>query len=560
MLKIAICLVAVLVGACSRDRVRAPQEQGSAYDVDTLYTNGTIWIGADAPADANVFAVKDGHITFVGDAIPDDLTAEKIVDLENRFTMAGFIDNHVHFFDGGAGLASVDLRDASTPEEFSKRIIAHAATLEDGRWILIGNWDHENWGGELPKKDWIDKETLTTPVFVLRLDGHMALANSAALELAGIDHTTETPQGGEIVRDENGDPTGILKDAAMNAVFKVIPEPTERERSEIFDLAQAHALSLGVTQIHNLIGYPHETKMLDQLRQIEARGEMKIRVHMYSPIEDWQSTAALIGAEGRGDDRLRWGGQKAFVDGSLGATTAWFHEPYEDQRTTSGFPLVDPVALQKMMRDADAAGLPIAVHAIGDRAIDQVIADMRAIAGEEIAARRFRIEHFQHPGPGAIAALAESKIIAAVHPYHAIDDGRWAEDRLGADRIKTTYAFKSVLDAGGILSFGSDWPVAPLSPLDGIYAAVTRATTDGKNPDGWLPQEKISVEEALRAYTQTNAYVGFEEPVAGTLSVGKRADFIILSEDPRAVEAARIKDIDVLATFISGEEVFRMQK
>jgi len=532
----------------------------SLLSVDVLYTNGIIWTGVDIAADkqeeTTVFAIAAGKIVFVGKEIPNNIDAAITVDLNGRFVMPGFIDNHVHLFDGGAGLASVDLRDASTPEEFSRRIVAHAAALPDERWILIGNWDHELWGGELPRKEWIDAGTQDVPVFVMRLDGHMALANSAALKLAGIDRASVAPDGGEIIRDESGDPTGLLKDAAMNAVFDVIPTPTEEETLEIFNLAQDHALSVGLTEVHVLIGYPHETQVLSQLQRIREQGAMKIRIHMYSPIEDWKNTKVLVEREGNGDDFLRWGGQKAFVDGSLGSTTAWFYDPYSDQPGEVGFPLVDPALLKERLAAADKAGLRIAVHAIGDKAIDQAIRDLRAIAGENIAGRRFRIEHFQHPSRNAIAAIAKYRIIASMHPYHAIDDGRWAQDRLGPERIQTTYAFRSILDAGGILSFGSDWPVAPLAPLEGVYAAVTRATTDGANPDGWLPHEKITVEEALRAYTSANAYSGFEEEHAGTLETGKRADFVILSEDPRKVDPSDIRNVKVLSTYINGQMVY----
>ena len=507
--------------------------------------------------DATVLAVKDGVISYVGGDATVGIAAKEAVDLKGRFVMPGFIDNHVHFLDGGAGLASVDLRDAATPEAFSKRIIDYVATLSAGRWVLNGNWDHELWGGTLPRKEWIDEATANTPVFVYRLDGHMALANSAALRLAGIDASTAAPDGGEIVRDENGEPTGVLKDNAMNPVLAVLPKPSEDELLDAFALAQSHALSLGLTQVHAVIANPTETAMLDTLRLALDRGLMRIRIYVLTPIEHWKSARGLVAREGQGGDTLRWGGLKGFVDGSLGSTTAWFHEPFTDRPETRGFPLTDPAALKAMMVDADAAGLKLAVHAIGDKAIDVLIDAMRATAGAEIAGRRYRIEHFQHPSGSAIQAAAASGIIASMQPYHAIDDGRWAEKRIGPERIKTTYAFRTLLDAGVILTFGSDWPVAPLSPIEGIYAAVTRRTTDGAHPDGWQPQEKITVEEALTAYTVTNAYAGFEEDKAGTLEVGKRADFVVLSDDPRAVDPVAIRNLRVLATLIDGEAAYR---
>ncbi|MDH5621972.1 MAG: amidohydrolase [Gammaproteobacteria bacterium] len=527
------------------------------FAADTLYTNGVIWTGQKGAPDASVMAVKDGVVTYVGDGQGVRIAAQETVDFGGHFVMPGFIDNHVHFLDGGAGLASVDLRDAATPEEFTKRIADYAQSLPQGRWVLNGNWDHEWWGGELPRKEWIDAVTVDTPVFVHRLDGHMALANSAALKLAGVDATTATPDGGEIVRDASGQPTGILKDNAMDLVFAAIPAMSADEKLAAFELAQSHALSLGLTEVHAVTNGPVDASMLDAFRMAHDRGLMKIRVYALTPIDTWESARDLVATEGYGDELLRWGGLKGFVDGSLGSTTAWFYEPFTDAPETSGFPLGDPETLKAAMSDADAAGLKLAVHAIGDKAIDVLIENMRAIAGADIRSRRYRIEHFQHPSSAAIEKAADSGIIASMQPYHAIDDGRWAEKRIGRERIKTTYAFRSLLDAGVILSFGSDWPVAPLSPIEGVYAAVTRRTIDGLNPDGWQPQEKITVEEALSAYTVANAYSGFEEDRAGTLEPGKRADFVMLSEDPREVAPANIRSIEVLETVIDGVSAFR---
>jgi len=519
---------ALILTACTSESIKT---------VDAVYMNGVVWTGdADTP-EVSSFAVKDGEIVGIGDL---KLDAEQSINLEGKFVMPGFIDNHVHFLEGGTALASVELRHAQTPEEFSTLISDFVASRPKDRWVLSGNWDHENWGGKLPHKDWIDSGTAETPVFVYRIDGHMALANSAALELAGIDKSTVSPEGGDIVRDADGEPTGILKDNALNLVIKAIPKPSKDETLDAFKLAQSHALSLGLTQVHAVTANPLETNMLDAFRYARAKDEMKIRMYALSPLEDWETTQALISDEGMGDDILRWGGLKALVDGALGSTTAWFYDVYTDSPDTNGFPIMKEIDLQDLVKEADEVGLKLAIHAIGDKAIDVLIDALEAAAGDEINARRYRIEHFQHPTMEAIERSAKHGIIASMQPYHAIDDGRWAEKRIGAERIKTTYAFRTILDAGGILTFGSDWPVAPLSPLDGVYAAVTRRTIDDANPDGWYPQEKITVEEALTAYTSANAYAGFEEDISGTLSVGKRADFVILSDDPRAIDPNKI--------------------
>lgn len=527
--------------------------------VDAIYSNGTIWTGAKGEPDAQVLAIDDGKIAFIGHTIPAHISSAVTIDLSGQFVMAGFMDNHVHFMEGGAALASVDLREAKTQEAFKRRLIDYVQSVPEGRWVLNGNWDHTHWGGELPHKSWIDAKTANTPVYVIRIDGHMALANSVALSAANITKDTPDPEGGIIMRDESGEPTGILKGNALNLVLSVIPQPSDDELMEQFSLAQHHALSLGVTKLHAVTAYPTETTMLDIFQMAKERGLLKIRAQVSTPIEAWQEMKKEVDANGRGDAKLKWGGIKGFIDGSLGARTAWMYEPYNDEPNSTGVPLNEPKQLADWMRTADKAGLELTIHALGDRGIDTVIAKMKDIAGENIRSRRYRIEHFQHPSADAIKALADTGIIASMQPYHAIDDGRWAEERIGAERLKTTYAFRSILDAGGVLTFGSDWPVAPLSPIMGVYAAVTRQTLDGANPDGWIPEQKISVEEALTAYTLANAYSFREEGVSGTLEVGKRADFVILSNDPRSIDPENIKNINILHTVINGETSFTLK-
>jgi len=525
-------------------------------DADTIYTNGTFWTGVENKPDAQTIAVDDGSIIFIGQTLPSYITSDEVIDLDGQFAMAGFMDNHVHFMEGGAALASVELRDATSPELFKQRIVDYAKGLVAGRWVLNGNWDQTQWGGELPHKNWIDSATANTPVYVIRLDGHMALANSVALRAAGITRDTPDPKGGVIMRDEQGEPTGILKGSALNLLLSVIPAPTDDELMEQFSMAQEHALSLGLTKVHAVTAYPTETTMLDIFQMAQEQGLMKIRAQVSTPIEAWEDMAAETAQGDRGDGLLTWGGVKGFIDGSLGARTAWMYEPYSDDPDSRGLPLNAPDELAAWMKAADRAGLELSIHALGDRGIDTVISEMKDLAGPAIQDKRYRIEHFQHPTDDAIQALSDTGIIASMQPYHAIDDGRWAEDRIGAERLKTTYAFRSILNAGGILTFGSDWPVAPLSPVKGVYAAVTRRTLDGANPDGWIPEQKISVEEALRAYTSTNAYAFKEEANSGTLEVGKRADFVILSDDPRSVLQKDIASINVMRTVINGEIVY----
>ncbi len=547
----------VLVFIASLFLLSACQSATRTQHVETLYVNGVIWTGVTGQADASVLAVKDGEIVYVGNKVPPALNADSTVDLDGHFVMSGFMDNHVHFMEGGAALASVDLRTVATPVEFAAKIADFTKPLAKGQWVLNGNWDHTVWGGELPHRDWIDEVTQSNPVYVIRIDGHMALANSAALRAAGISKDTKDPDGGVIVRDDSGRATGVLKGNALNLVLRVIPPPSDDELMTQFQMAQKHALSLGIVKVHAVTAYPTETTMLDIFQMAQARGIMKLRAKVSTPIEDWKSMNNEVEKLGRGDHQLNWGGVKGFIDGSLGARTAWMYQPYADEPSTRGVPLNNPDKLKDLMQRADSHGLELSIHAIGDRGIDSVIDSMKLIAGEDIRDKRYRIEHFQHPSKRAVKDIASLGIIASMHPYHAIDDGRWVEDRIGSERLETTYAFRSIIDAGAVLTFGSDWPVAPLSPVDGVYAAVTRRTLDGANHDGWIPEQKIDVEEALAAYTVNNAYAFGEEDVAGTLERNKRADFVVLSEDPRVIEHEKIRYIRVLSTVIGGELVYK---
>lgn len=553
--RVLASVLALLAAACGAPK--APETAAPAEAADAIYENASIWTGVEATAPAEAIAIKGDRILFVGDRPSADKLVgpdTKLIDLGGAFVVPGFIDNHVHFLVGGFSLADADLKDASSREEFVRRIAEKAATLPKGRWMQNGQWDHEAWGGELPTRAWIDAATPDHPVFLTRYDGHMALANSRALSLAGISAATADPRGGEIVRDAAGEPTGVLKDEAMALVQKVIPGPSPAEWDGALAAAQAHAVEHGVTAVHHMsMG---EWDSLDAFRRAQANGDLKVRVRAFAPIADWRRLDAFVKANGRGDVMLRWDGLKGFVDGSLGSTTAWFHEPYDDAPATSGITVSDTDALKAAIEGANAAGLHLAVHAIGDRANDWLLDTFAEAGGPSIAERRFRIEHAQHLSKAAIPRFAELGVIASMQPYHAIDDGRWAEKRIGPERIKTTYAFRSLLDARTTLTFGSDWPVAPLDPLQGLYAAATRATLDGANPEGWAPEEKITVEEALRAYTAANAFAGFDEADLGTLEAGKLADFVVLSKDILAIDPAAIPQTHVVKTVIGGREVY----
>ena len=533
---------------------------------DLVILGARVWTGnADAPW-AEAVAVRGERIAAVGsraeiEALADQNT--RVIDATGGLVTPGFIDSHVHFIDGGERLASVQLRDASTPDEFARRIGGFAATLPPGTWIVGGDWDHTLWGGELPRRDWIDSLTAEHPVFVSRLDGHMGLANTTALETAGVDAATPDVEGGEIVRDADGAPTGLLKDNAMGLVWRVVPDAPEAQKDRFLEAAMAHVAERGVTSVHNVGGWGD----LAIFRRAHAAGRLDTRVYACTPIAGWERLRDEVAAHGRGDDWLRIGCLKGYVDGSLGSHTAAFLEPFSDAPGERGLLVNEPDDLRRWITGADAAGLQVAIHAIGDRAnrllldIYEEVGAQKAPAGaagasRSTADRRFRIEHAQHVHPDDIPRFAELGVIASMQPYHAIDDGRWAEEVIGPERARTTYAFRSLLDAGARVAFGSDWYVAPPTPLEGIYAAVTRRTLDGANPNGWMPLQRISVEEALAAYTRGGAYASFEEDVKGTLEPGKLADLVVLDRDITAIAPEEIADATVRTTIVGGRIVW----
>ena len=486
----------------------------------------------------------------------------RVIDARGQLVLPGFNDAHVHFLSGGFQLASVDLRDASTPEEFSGRIKRFAEKLPPGRWVTGGDWDHERWpGAPLPTKELIDRYTPNTPVFVNRLDGHMSLANSVALKLAGVTRETKDPPGGLIVRDaKTGEPTGVLKDAAMSFVWRVVPQSTFEEKLTAARAATEHAAQLGVTSVQDMSA-GNDVGVYQTLLE---RGELKTRIYAISPLPSWERLARTGVRSHFGSDMLRIGGLKGFSDGSLGSTTAFFYEPYNDAPDTRGLAgdeMFPEGAMLERVRAADRAGLQVMIHAIGDRANDSVLSIYEQLARENGERdRRFRIEHAQHLRPQDIIRFSRGRVVASMQPFHAIDDGRWAEKRIGPKRARTTYAFRTLLDSGATLALGTDWTVAPLDPMLTIYAAVTRRTLDGKNPLGWIPGQKISVEEAVRAYTVGSAYAEFAEKEKGTITPGKLADLVIINSDIFQIDPKEIEKAWVVMTIMDGRVVYERRE
>jgi predicted amidohydrolase YtcJ len=527
----------------------------SKHEKADLVVTGKVWTGDPKQPYAEGFAVRGDSIVAVGPASDmdkwvGDNTAKMIVN-DGQLVVPGFIDTHTHFVDGGFRLSSVQLRDAKTPAEFISRIKAYAATIPSGTWITGGDWDHENWGGELPRKEWIDSVTKNNPVFINRLDGHMSLANTAALKAAGIDDKVKDVAGGTIVRDNKGKIAGVFKDNAQDYIFNKMPSPTAAQEDRALDTAMSYVASKGVTSAHNMSGF------MEALERAKANTKLRTRIYTGMPLADWKDLKAKADKEGKGDKWLRIGLLKGFVDGSLGSHTAAFFKPFTDSPKDSGFFITPEKDLYEWTSAADKAGLQVTIHAIGDKAINTLLNIFERIEKENgDRDRRFRIEHAQHIAPADIKRFAELKVIASMQPYHAIDDGRFAERLIGPERIKTTYAFGSLMKANATVCFGSDWFVAPPTPLEGIYAAVTRRTLDDKNPDGWVPEEKVSVEDALKAYTVNAAYASFEEKIKGSLEKGKLADFVILDQDITKIAPEKIRDVKVLTTVVGGKTVY----
>jgi len=518
--------------------------------------NARAWTGNPAQPWAEAVAARGGRIVAVGDtaAVRKLVSPEtRVIDAHGEMLLPGLIDAHVHFLVGGFSLTSVQLREARTKAEFVERLRAFAATQPKGTWITGGDWDNHNWGGEWPTRQWIDAATPDNPVWINRLDGHSSLANSAALAAAGVTRATADVAGGTIVRDAAGEPTGIFRDNAKTLIDRAVPPPTAAACDGALDAAMRYVAAQGVTSV----GHMGTWNDLAVFERADNAHRLRTRIYAAVPLSTWQRLETTVAAHGRGDDYLRIGGLKGYVDGSLGSHTAAFLEPFTDAPGDRGLLVNTPENLYQWTADATRAGLQVIVHAIGDRAIRLQLDIVERVEREQHPADpRFRIEHAQHIAPADIARFGQLGVIASMQPYHAIDDGRWAEKVIGPERIKTTYAFRSLLDTRARLAFGSDWDVAPATPLEGIYAAVTRRTLDGKNPGGWVPEQKITVEEALRAYTSGAAYAQFAEKEKGTLEPGKLADFVLIDRDVTRIPPPEIRDARVLVTVVGGEVVF----
>jgi predicted amidohydrolase YtcJ len=544
----------------------------TSVQIDLAIVNGKIWTENPNQPHAEALAITASRISAVGDSKTILNMAgprTRIIDVQGRRIVPGFNDAHLHFYMGGDTLTSVDLRNANSHAELRERIAAFARTAPRGEWILNGSWDQERWTPSLlPTHELIDSVTPDHPLWVNRTDGHMMLANAVAMRLAGVDRNTPDVPGGEIVRDRAGNPTGVFKDAAKRLVDWVIPLPSHDHILSAISAAQQHTARNGITSVQDMgvLGSRGGEVMIHVIRayrEMQSRGELKVRISARIPLSQWRNLGDPALSTCFGTDKLHLGGVKSFSDGSLGSTTAWFFEPYSDAPCSCGLPsdeFLNPEQAYANLRDADASGLQVAIHAIGDRANSVVLDMWQRLASENGERdRRARIEHAQHLRPSDFARFAQLKVIASVQPYHCIDDARWAYKRIGHERARGTYAFRSLLDAGVRLAFGSDWWVAPLNPLMGIYAAVTRRSLDGQFSAGWEPEQKISVSEAVHAYTYQAAYASHEEDIKGSLEPGKLADLVVLSGDIFSINPVSIEHVKVDMTIFDGEVTFERE-
>ena len=557
----AYSLVACLVAAFT-----APVAADPRPAADLIVSGARIWTGDAKNPEAQSVAVLNGRIVAVGRDASVMLwrgAATRVMNATGHRLVPGFNDAHVHLVGGGKGLESVQLKDVTSAAEFARRIGERAARTPKGEWILDGNWDETKWQPvALPTRQMIDAVAAEVPVAVNRYDGHMIVVNSLVLKLAGISAATVDPPGGVIVRDDKGEPTGALKDAAAELVQRIIPPLAHQRRRAIVEQALRHAASFGVTSMQDMSDGDLQADYANiaVYSQLLEEHRLTARLYVAPSLAGVDDFVRLGLRRAFGDPYLRFGAMKSYADGSIGSRTAYFFDPYDDGPGYRGLLARDmqPLSMaRERMGRADAAGLQLCTHAIGDAAISTILdlyTDIAASSGPRD--RRWRIEHAQHMAAKDFARFAALGVIASVQPYHAIDDGRWVESRIGHDRSSRTYAFRTLLDHGVALALGSDWPVAPLDPMQTLYAATTRATLDGAHPEGWFAEQKLTIQEALSAYTRGSAFAEFQDTDKGTIRVGAFADFVLLSEDVLAIAPQRIRDVKVLKTWVGGRLVF----
>ncbi len=528
---------------------------------DLIILNGTVWTADKKHPRAEALAVKGDKIIAVGSSreiIKKKNKETTLIELKGESVLPGFIDCHTHFIEGALSLSNVNLRKAASRQEFVSTVKKSISKAAQGKWILNGNWNEQNFDvPELPHKEWIDGISSQNPVCLTRHDQHMILANNRALKMADITKDTPSPPGGEIQKDKTtGEPTGILKDSAMELVMKNIPEPSMNDKMLAVEKAQKYAAEVGVTSLHDM----EYSSNLPVYQELLKKNKLDVRIMIYLPIIESELFSKLKIKTPFGNKFIKIGGLKGFIDGSLGSSTALFFEPYEDDSANKGIfsqQMFPEGTMEDRIVTADRNQVQVAIHAIGDRA-NHMVLDMfeKANSKNQKYDRRWRIEHAQHIIPEDIQRFSDLNVIASVQPYHLAFDGSWAENKIGKRRSRYTYALKSLINNGVKLAFGTDWPVVPLNPLEGIQTAVTRQTKGGSHSQGWIPEEKISLEDALRAYTINGAYTEYSENVKGSIEPGKLADIAVLSKNVFEAPLREIAGIKVNMTIFDGKILY----
>lgn len=530
---------------------------------DLILTHGVIYTGDPAHPRVEAVAIRGDNIIATGTTQEVRAlagAATQVVDLEGRFAMPGFNDAHSHLAGAGQAKLTVNLDGAKSIAELQRLIRARLKDYTAGEWITGRGWDHTLWHpAKFPTRQDLDAVSTTHPMIFSRVDGHVAIANSLALQIAGITRDTKDPAAGKIERDSSGEPTGMLEeDAAMSLVFRKIPRISTAQRRRGIELVLAELAENGVTSAQDNSGWD----------DFLVYGELKREGKLTSRITEWlpfDAPLAELEAKpregGATDPWLKTGLLKGFMDGALGGRTAAMAAPYSDDSSTRGILRVQPGELNRMAIERDKAGFQIGFHAIGDLA-NKVALDAFAavVAANGPRDRRDRIEHAQIVAPGDFERFANLQVIASMQPSHETTDMRWAEARIGTERSKGAYAWRTMLNHGVRLAFGTDYPVEEVNPMRGLHACVTRQLPDGTPPSGWEPQEKISLDECIAAYTTGSAYAEFEEGKKGQILPGQYADIIVLSGDVTKVAPGKILSVKVLQTYAGGKLVYDAHK
>ncbi|HYE23830.1 MAG TPA: amidohydrolase family protein [Clostridia bacterium] len=542
--------------------------QDKTKTADAIYVNGTFWTGGKASAQEEAMAVRGDRIVAVGRRADIERMKTRdtvVVDLGGKFVMPGFNDAHLHLAGGGFEKLLVDLVGTKSLGEMKQRIAERAKSEAAGAWLLGRGWDHTKWTEQvLPSRQDLDAVTGDRPAFFVRVDGHIGVANTAGLRAVGITRETKDPEGGKIDRDENGEPTGILRESAKEFMESKLPKPTPAQRRKAIELALAEAARWGITSVQDNSTWDDFLVYED----LQREGRLTLRITEWLPFEAPLATLQQHRAHHPATDTmLHTGMLKGYMDGSLGSRTAVLLAPYADDHDNRGLPQFEAAKLNELARERAAAGFQLGFHAIGDGGAEMALnafAEAERYARERGAQKktaaefRFRIEHDQVIAPEQIKRFRELGVIASVQPNHLLTDMNWAESRIGPERARSSYPWREFLMNGVPLAFGTDYPVEPITPFRGLYAAVTRKNEAGTK--SYYPEQKLTIEEALAAYTTGAAYAEFAEKEKGALRPGMLADFVVLDRDLTKVKPEEILEAKVLRTVVGGKTVYESAK